>query len=208
MLKNIFKKINKKKNGYTLIETMIAVSLFIVIVTIGMNALLNANILNQKSKSMRSILDNLSFVMEDMSRNLRTGTLYQCITSGSIPSGAPAPTSCTVGGGIYFQTAGGSDWGYYIGANPNVPGRYSIFRIINGPGATSVQMTPDEVNINLISGFSVLGAETASSGNGNRQQPFVTIRLTGTVISVNNVSTAFYLQTSVSQRALNYILGS
>ena len=39
------KKKIKRESGYTIIETMIAVSLFIIIVVIGMGALLNANLL-------------------------------------------------------------------------------------------------------------------------------------------------------------------
>ena len=68
---------NNKQTGYTIIETMISVSLFLIIITIGMGALLNANLLHQKSRDMRSIMDNLSFIMEDMSRNLRTGYDYR-----------------------------------------------------------------------------------------------------------------------------------
>src|SRR4026209_1259047 len=88
--------------GYTVIETMIAVSLFIIIVIAGMGALLNANLLHQKSRDMRSIIDNLSFVMEDMSRNIRTGTNYYCIPPGlqTLPT---TTLSCPSGGlGIAF----------------------------------------------------------------------------------------------------------
>ena len=45
---------------------MISISLFLVVVVFGMNALLNANVVHQKSQDMRSILDNLSFILEDM----------------------------------------------------------------------------------------------------------------------------------------------
>src|SRR3972149_4215789 len=72
-------KIENCKGGYTIIETMIAISLFLVIIMAGMGELLNANLLHQKSQNMRSIIDNLSFIMEDMSRNLRTGSKYYCI---------------------------------------------------------------------------------------------------------------------------------
>jgi Tfp pilus assembly protein PilV len=64
----MLKKYTKKESGYTIIETMIAVSLFLIVVTTGIGALLNANLLHQKSASMRSIMDNLSFAMEDMNR--------------------------------------------------------------------------------------------------------------------------------------------
>src|SRR3989344_3777788 len=101
-------KIKTSSAGYTIIETMISVSLFLVIIMAGMGALLNANLLHQKSQSMRSIMDNLSFVMEDMSKNLRTGYKYHCFTSGdTIPSTTSpivsTPKSCASGWGLAFE---------------------------------------------------------------------------------------------------------
>ena len=191
-------KINKKNSGYTILETMIAISLFIVIVMAGMGALLNANLLSNKAQNMRSIIDNLSFVMEDMGRNLRTGSNYDCLPSGgSVPSVA-IPTSGQSCGGVAFKPgSGGNIWVYYIGVNPNNSSIYSIFKVVDG---TTVQLTPDEVSINSISGFSVLGAEPPP---GDSEQPFVTIKLNGTIILNSTVSTLFSLQTSVSQRLVD-----
>jgi len=53
------------KRGYTIIENDRYFS-FYNYCNDGMNALLNANVLHKKSQSMRSIMDNLSFIMEDM----------------------------------------------------------------------------------------------------------------------------------------------
>src|SRR3989344_5317882 len=108
------RKVLSEAKGYTIIETMIAVSLFMIIVTMGMGALLNANLLHQKSRDMRSIMDSLSFMMEDMSRNLRTGYKYRCY-DGSLTwnqsfaqtSGLNTPRSCASGGVIVFEEAGG-----------------------------------------------------------------------------------------------------
>jgi len=191
------KKKIKRESGYTIIETMIAVSLFIIIVVIGMGALLNANLLHQKSQSMRSIIDNLSFVMEDMSRNLRTGITYHCIDGTADGSSAGTNAhSCANGEGIAFKPAsGGSRWVYYVGITAN---GYGIFKSVDG---TTVQLTPDEVVIGPgTSVFSVLGAEPPSLGNS--QQPFVTIELVGT-ITFKNVVTPFSLRTSVSQRVID-----
>src|SRR5690349_21503437 len=97
------KKVTTKQEGFTIIETMISVALFIVITTVGMGALLNGNLLYQKSQDMRAIIDNLNFTMEDMSRNLRTGYNFHCFTgTDSIPvttdATLSAPKSCSTGG--------------------------------------------------------------------------------------------------------------
>jgi|SRR6185369_6072438 len=196
------KKIDSQK-GFTIIETMISVSLFLVIVMAGIGALLNANLLHQKSQNVRSIMDNLSFVMDDMSRNLRLGYSYQCITGGSIPND-PTPASCALGGGISFIfSLDQSRWIYYVGTTPS--GHNGIYKRIKRVGESisdPILLTSEEIIINNISGFSVLGAEPPSQGN--RQQPFVTIKLIGD-IDYKGIKTPFSLQTSVSQRALDNI---
>src|SRR3989338_2009574 len=97
-------KIKNLNAGYTIIEMMVAISVFLVVVMSVMNALLNANVIHNKSEDMRSVLDNLSFIMEDMSRNLRTGSNYRCFSGeDSIPSSTSLtmsiPRSSPVSGG-------------------------------------------------------------------------------------------------------------
>lgn len=189
--------LKRKSGGYTIIETMIAISLFVIIIMAGMGALLNANLLHQKSKDMRSIIDNLSFVMEDMSRNLRTGYYYHCINDGNVNVTATSDNtnSCPNGDGkgISFVSSNPiSQWTYYI-SDSN-----SIFKIVDG---VSVQLTPDEIVIDSDSFFSVVGAEPPP---GDLQQPFVTIKLSGEIIIPSkDVGSPFSLQTSVSQRLID-----
>ena len=194
---------NANQGGYTIIETMIAIALFIVIVMAGMGALLNANLLHQKSQDMRSIIDNLSFVMEDMSRNLRTGFDYQCFDAGNptlSPATLGAARSCADGWAVAFEYASGNEstfadqWAYYISNDGK------IFKSVDGAGSF-VQLTPDEIVIDAASSFSVLGAEPLDP-DVDKQQPLIGIRLFGE-ITYKDVVTPFSLQTSVSQRLVD-----
>jgi prepilin-type N-terminal cleavage/methylation domain-containing protein len=199
---------NNKNKGYTIIETMIAISLFLVVTMAGMGALLNANLVHQKSASMREIMDNLSFVMEDMSRNLRTGYNYHCFVNGDRIPPSPLdaiqdPVSCASGGAIAFEHQDGqidnsSDQWIYKIESPDGVQPFSISKSTDS-GGTWVQLNPSEVEIDAISGFSVLGAEPPP---GDVDQPFVTIKLVGK-ITFKDVVTPFSLQTSVSQRAID-----
>lgn len=191
-----------RERGYTILETMIAVSVFLVVIMYGMGSLLNANVLHRKSQDLRSILDNLNFVVEDISRNLRTGYNYQCFSGADILSSdyLSSPESCASGWGIAFEISEGDpdiyddQWVYYISNDGKV------FKSTQGAAINSfVQLTPDEVVINSISGFSVLGAEPPSA---NTQQPLVLIKLIGS-ITTRGVITPFSLQTSISQRLLD-----
>ncbi len=208
------RKVNFKTNtGFTIIETMIAVSLFLVVTIAGMGALLNANLLHHKSQGQREIMDNLSFIMEDMSRNLRTGSNYHCIDDGDFKTNTIKDAkSCFAGGAIAFEWQDGSrldtndQWVYSIETRDGGQ-TYNIYKSTDswaGGGANSVQLNPPQVIINPVSSFSVLGAEAPdpTDGSGNHQQPFITITLVGTIQHQNTV-TPFSLQTSVSQRAID-----
>ena len=196
-------KSDNNKNGYTIVETMIAVSLFIIIVMASMGALLNAGLLNEKSQNMRSIVDNLSFVMEEMSRNLRMGNKYYCVAGSDDLSNISIAKSGSNCWGIAFRPfTGGNQWVYEI-VTADLGLTYYIRRSINnGADGTWVQLTPEEIAIDPTSSFSISGAESPSALPPDYQQPFVTIKLTGKITYKNVVST-FSLQTSVSQRVID-----
>ena len=190
-------KKNKLTDGYTLIETMIAISIFLIVITMGVGSLVNVHLINKKSQNMRSILDSLSFSMEEMSRNIRTGYNYHCLIAGEDISAIEVPKSCvgSPGGyGIAFEAGDvasvttDDQWIYYVNNG-------KLFRTTNGNVNDVVQMTPNEVVIDETGyNFSVIGAESTDT-----QQPLVVIRLAGSITQGGNVS-KFSLQTAVSQR--------
>ena len=191
---NIAKQISKNINqyrraerGFTLIETMVAISIFTIIITMGTAAVLNTNAVYRKATATRALLDNLSFVMEDMTRNLRLGSDYKCgTTGGNCPSGDVI---------INFNDVNGNPSGYLIGpdindSTTNIISKYDP-AISNFAPISSPEFKIDTSK----SGFTVSGV-----GDPNAQ-PMVTIRLSGH-IEIKGETTEFNLQTSVSQREL------
>ena len=73
--------INKKNSGYSLIEAMVSISIFLVVVTFGIGSILSSYSVFNRTSSTRSIMDSLNFVMEDMARNIRVGYNYRCYTN-------------------------------------------------------------------------------------------------------------------------------
>src|ERR1700741_217077 len=98
--------LQKKNTGFTLIEVMIAVALFTVIMTLGIGAVLNSNATHKKTQTLRSVMDNLSFIMEDMSRTLRLGSNYHCIDQ-SAPAGLEDPHDCQSALTVAFESMTG-----------------------------------------------------------------------------------------------------
>jgi prepilin-type N-terminal cleavage/methylation domain-containing protein len=194
MEKNIF----TTNRGYTVLETLVAVSIFSVIAVAGAGALLHANLVHQKSQDMRTIIDSMSFIMEEVSRNLRTGYDYRCIYDGNYSSSLDVARSCTLGAGIAFEHGDFGDpdlasdqWLYKVETG-------NIFKSIDS-GTNWIQLNPPEVVLSGISGFSVLGAEPPGA---NTQQPLVTIKLVGSITYKTTVS-PFSLETAVSQRLID-----
>lgn len=205
-MKNKIKKINK---GFTLIEVMIAITLFSVIMIIGSGAVLRTNATYKKTQTLRSVMDNLSFIMEDMARNLRLGSNFQCPLSGSvtIPVTTPvSPSDCPANNSsIAFNSVDGSVIVYGIAQNlggvTDQSGNIilSIFKYKGTGSVDPLQLTPNEVQIDSNrSGFTVIGSDPA-----DMVQPRVVIRLAGTVTYKADLKSSFNLETTVSQRLLD-----
>lgn len=193
----------KKEEGFTLIEVMISIGLFTVIMIVGITAILGVNNTYRKSRTMRSAIDNLSFTMEDMARNIRLGRNYRCINNNNVsPIDIEDPLDGNNCKGISFQP-------FYdpVLGDPNDEIIYyvdevnqSIFKATDGASLGYTPMNSVDLKIDgVTSGFTIFGASTNTDG----EQPSVRIILNGTV-DVGGNSTKFNLQTTVSQRLLDY----
>ena len=65
------KKIRAK--GFTLIEMMVSVALFAIVVMISMTAVLSVVDSTKKAQSLKSVMNNLNFALETMTRSIKTG---------------------------------------------------------------------------------------------------------------------------------------
>jgi len=69
-------KSKNKKNGFTLLEMIVAIAVFTVVMTMAMQSILNINNAQKKIESFRTVSDNLNFALDAMSREIRTGRSY------------------------------------------------------------------------------------------------------------------------------------
>lgn len=217
-MKNKVLSINNRElnQGFTLVEVMISIGLFTIIMVIGIGAILGVNITNRKTQSMRAIIDNMSFVMEDMARSMRLGDYFVCIEdsapvvtdvylagSGQITQDGPGDLSFGPCSGISFEpywdsypTEPANQVAYYIDSEAiwKKEPTMSFNDMLTNP------ITPSEINIDPDkSGFIVEGSDIT-----DLRQPKITIVLVGT-ITLSGVSTNFNMQTTVSQRLLDVV---
>lgn len=192
MVKKIINKNKIGKKGFSIIELIVSIGLFTVVTLVAVGALLSIVGVNRKAQSFASVMNNLNFAVESMSKLMRVGTNYHCGPGGDIgsPRDCSSPSSY-----IAFERAGGDE----NNSNDQIIYRLNgtqIEKSING-GATFVGVTAPEVKITEDIGlrFYVAGSE-ASDG----KQPKIIIIVRGTMGLSEKIKTDFNLQTTVSQR--------
>jgi len=175
------------KKGFTLIEMMTAVSVFLVVMTISMGAILSIFDANRKSESSKTVMDNLNFAVEAMSREIRFGKNYHCGTGGNIT----LPQNCLSGDSfISFLSSDGIQIVYKLTGS-------SIEKSVDG-GNTYIAVTAPEININSLA-FFVVGANPPP----DTLQPKVLIKISGNAGTKINTMSGFTLQTLASQRLID-----
>lgn len=202
--------ISQKNSGFTIVEVMIAMAIFTILVTIGIEAVLGAMQQHKSSQGVRTVMDSLNFAMEDMARNIRLGTNIRCETAGDTDDFDPTtlavlPKNCPTGSNkIFFNDLKGNHLAYSITLGPpfdSGPGHQIAKQQGDDPLAAQI-ISPPEVSLDTtLSGFTVRGA-LPSGTTGDNGQPTVVIRLAGKV-NDQGVESKFAIQTSVVLRSLD-----
>ncbi len=192
-----------KKSGFTLIELMVSVSIFVIVMTISMGAIISILDANSKSETERSVVDNLNSTLESMTRTIRFGTNYHASaqTTGSCNLATPRDTQVNDGvadmSSMSVIDSDGNEVSYSL-----VNGQ--IMRSVNN--ASPFALTSPDVNIQTLS-FRVFGSYPyVDPGNGcgsDSIQPIVIIVMKGVVTGQRESGTTFSLETTVSQRTLD-----
>ena len=173
---------SKMKKGFTLIELMTALSIFIIVMTISMSSILGVFDANRKSRSLKTVLNNLNLAVESMSKEIRFGKNYHCGSTGVITD----PWDCSSGDTyVSFLSSNGVQMTYKLNAG-------TIEKQITTSGPF-IAVTAPEIIIDDLK-FYVLG-----TGTGNTLQPKVHIMLKSHAGTAKGRSD-FILQTLISQR--------
>jgi prepilin-type N-terminal cleavage/methylation domain-containing protein len=103
---------HRSQNGFTLIELLVAIGLFAIIMTLAAGAYLIMIHATMQAQAISTGIDNLSFALETMTREIRTGTDYSCGTvlgAGDCSAGLSSMTfKNTYGDTVTYRVSGGS----------------------------------------------------------------------------------------------------
>jgi len=197
----LFSKKNLIENrGFSLIELMVSLTIFSIVMTISVGTLLVLIDANAKAQALSSAMTNLSFAIDSMTRNIRTGKDYYCNDSNNL--GSPLTSSkidCNGKTGIVFTPGFENNNRLAYRLNGTV---IQQRRDIGGVTSQWVDITsalpPAAVKITKLQ-FTVDG-----STNGDSFQPKITLFIEGEVDNGLATPTKFKIQSNVTQRVLDY----
>lgn len=177
-----------------MIEMIVAVGVFSGASLIGVTALLSLMASQRKAISIQSAYDNMRFAVEIISKDLRTGDVFHCGSSGNPSFPQDCPPSGSGDTSITFLNSNGQSIRYQQAVCNSVG---CIQKSVDG-GANE-QITGDDVDIQNLR-FFVRGS-LPSSGESPPFQAVVTIIADGEAGSGRSKS-QFSLQTTVTQRTV------
>ncbi len=192
-IKNLKLKIKNLGKGFTLLEMLIAVSVFSTVATMSVGTLLAVSDAQQKILTLRITQDNLGYVFDTMGKEIRTGTSYHCGTG--VDDFSIAPRDCVDGGLSFTFLSGGNAVTYQIRA-----GRMERIFMGGTPSQVISVLTPSGITIKNLK-FYVWGSLPASGGD--YYQPRVLIIMQGTAGVKERTKSSINIQTMISQRALD-----
>ena len=193
MKKNNYCKYMEKmrdEKAFTLIELMVAIFVFSIVMVISSGSILSVFDANHKSQSLRSVMDNLNFTMEGITRTIRFGRTYHCDAT-QLPINLPRDCGNNSPSDSFAVISSSGDQVIYKLIN----GR--IIRSIND-GADYPLTSPD-ITITKVA-FRVFG----SAPYPDLYQPQVIIVIAGYAGVKPSTQSAFSLETEVSQRTFDF----
>lgn len=213
-------------SGFTLIEVMVSVTLFLIVMMIALGAVLAIVDGNKKTQAINSVSNNLNSAIESMVRDIKTGYAYTCADLDVPEIGADAL--------LYSKNAGTCDkdeenvtsyisfistisgdkrWVKYYFDNTTDPNRGVIYKkfcpaskttCAPGDYGDAIAITSPDINVQNLE-FRIRRPETATAAlsPNDAGQPSVFILLKGTAFINQTKVSDFSMQTFVSQRVLN-----
>lgn len=188
--------------GFTLIEMMIAFAIFAIIMVIAVGSLISLIEANHKAQALKTVVNNLHFALENMSRNIRTGTKYHC-GEGDSSDVAQTQDCPEIPGQLLVFKARDGDYILYKLSDDG-----AIVRSKN-PDKTDlltdtnlIPITAPEIQVDTLH-FYVDGADNSLENGNNKKQPRVLMVIKGWMQGKSKVASRFDIETLVSQRALD-----
>ena len=191
------------KRGFTLIEMLVATTLFVVVMLVSVDTLLALVRANRKAQSLQSVVDNLNVSLDGLERAARMGTNFHCgggdfRTTQDCPSATDDPVNHYI---FAFEPLGNlpSDQPWVYSYNPATKRLYK-----SENGLPVIAITAPEVSIDSLQ-FYVVGSQRGCVDPGcDTVQPKVVAIIKGTApVEGGSTRATFHIQMTAVQRVLD-----
>jgi prepilin-type N-terminal cleavage/methylation domain-containing protein len=183
--------------GFTLVEVLVAITLFTIVVTTAVSALVVIIDANRKAQNISSTVNNAFFTFEVLTRLLRTGVNYHCGSAGT----HTAPRDCVNGDNeVYFT----DDRGNFVHVWHDTAATGSIMMEVDstapmngGDFEPAYSLTSPDFDVETLL-FHVTGSPL-----NDAVQPRTTIVMYGVTNADTQESSSLKLQSTVAQRMID-----
>ena len=182
---NLLKAQNNTNNesGFTLIEMLVSIALFSIVIVVVMGSILTIVDVNRKSQSLTVVMNDLNFVLESVTRTIKTG---DSLTANN--SGDEVQVTNQDGNIVIYRFEDGA-----------IKRKFDDITTAGDDGDEFIDLTSDQIVI-TDAAFILFNADGTESGS---KQPRLLITVEGQVDVSNDISSVFKIQTTVSQRNLD-----
>jgi prepilin-type N-terminal cleavage/methylation domain-containing protein len=187
-------KINKYNKGFTLVELMVSMAIFMMIMLAAMGSLFVSLNAIRNIRAEQTAIDSVNYAIESMSRSIRLGTKYHSCDIGCPSDDDPLAARDSYGDNSIIS---------FVPQNYDEIGSKRITYQKNGKtlerciGNDCASIVSDEVTITKLR-FDVKGAEDKDPN----YHPRVYILVGGEVTIKGSETTTFAIQTIAAQRNL------
>ena len=194
--------------GFSLVEMLVAIGIFMSIMTIAISSLISIIGANKKAQAIKNTIDSVTFAVEDISRDMRTGTGYECFDGDNWSQSCDLANGSTA---VSYVNSSGNAVIYKFNGTGDLTKGVLTKTECSGPSIcdvtqdNTVDLISQDSNVNITGmNFYVIGAFCENISHPNctvKTQPRLIITISGLISVKGSDNTSFNLQTSISQRA-------
>lgn len=177
------------RRGFTLVEVMVSMAIFAFVMVVAVGAFIRILDLNRRAQDIQTAMNNVTFSLETMTRELRTGSDY-------VVSGNPSNRDRKI---VFTANTNSSGQKIKYGYRQNgIVLERAISKVPDVDPAVS-----DYYAITTPIGLRVTYFNVDVGNASNSDVPYALIQMQGTVGIVEKAKTIFETETLVSQRMSN-----
>lgn len=184
-------------SGFSLIEVLVALSIFTVVMIISVGSLMVLISANSRAQNSQAAITNVSYMLDSMTREIRTGTDYYCGSATTLPTSGETTQNCANSVAFSFNEGGQS-------LTRGLTSRRIGFRL-NG---TMVERRLSDQSWQPVTSSDILVTSlrfvTTGATRSDAVAPTVTIYMSGTAGDASDDTlTTFDVQTTVVQQSID-----